>query len=297
MTIPEVYLGRLVLQRRVENNSPESPLSSSGQLDDVDLASTSSGEEIWSDVNVPEDVTDVLSVKRSNKFKVEEDYATTPLPTVDPDYYRLARELAGEPDWEAIYIPEGGECEEIPPPGSRSVLRPLATAVGCALSTVEEINRLTKPGQERVIDSAAAVVGYVGQTIHDTGMDVVDSAVGVDWLKGAQTVATGVGGTLVSAAKAGVTGLKVLAETPLAKRFSGAVRKVATEAALGVVVGSQSVLEGVKRRVDDSVNSLDARNRYLSGLLNPNGLPAGEVVPLDDDMLSDDSSIDDADEE
>ena len=105
------------------------------------------------------------------------------------------------------------------------------------------------------------------------------------------------GGTLVSAAKAGVTGLKVLAETPLAKRFSGAVRKVATEAALGVVVGSQSVLEGVKRRVDDSVNSLDARNRYLSGLLNPNGLPAGEVVPLDDDMLSDDSSIDDADEE
>jgi hypothetical protein len=188
-------------------------------------------------------------------------------------------EVANELDFEYL---ESGEGAIESRKRAHSLVPPIKQTVHNAAYAAAETNKLVKPIASSVGQSLLTGAQYVGQVLHDTGLDTLDTVQAIPWAD-LTKAAYESGKTAVSAVgAASYLAAKSLAASPLGQRVIGGIDTAATTAQLKATETVTNVLRGVRDRLVSTLDALNEHEMKLNERLNPHGLPRGEVVEIDE---------------
>ena len=196
-----------------------------------------------------------------------------------------AEELALAEELEFDYVSEEEGLDELGR-RQRSLVPPIKQGVGAAVSvaaeTVAETNKLVQPVASTVGKSLLSGARYVGQILHDTGLDTLDSVNAIPWTDLSYSALEGGKAALTVAGFAAYLAAKGFAATPLGQRIIGGIDNAATVAQLRATQAVGNLLRGARDRLDTAVEVLDGQQMKLHERLNPYGLARGVIVDMDD---------------
>lgn len=278
--------GGLHFRRGGRSGSLLSEKSSTGNLEEIPLvAPRSTGADNNDDESSSSSYEEVLPADR--------DCTEEWLPEEDEYFFHSESNYGGEK--EEILEDEGFECidgryaRSVPAIESanrlrrrKSIIGPIKRAVRSTAHLIEDIDRRTKPLQNEVGRRAFQGADRIGKIIHDTTLDVMDTAEQVDILRSAESVIEGFGSLFSSVAAGGYSAWATFAASPVGNRIVSGVSLSFSRAEFNVLDASIALLSEFRDSLDRAVHSLDERKVAIDGRLRPFGLPRGEVVPLED---------------
>ena len=285
-TLKEIVVegGGLHLRRERRSGSPISEKSSTGNLEEIPLEAPRStvarnNDDDDDDEFSYEDVVPLDRERTDEWVPEDEEYSL-------PESNYGEEEILEDDGFECIdgrfarSVLPAIECHRLR--RRKSIIGPIKRAVRSTAHLIENLDRRTKPLQNEVGRRAFQGADSIGKIIHDTTLDVMDTAEQVDIVRSAESVIGGLGSLLSSIASGGYSAWATFAASPVGNRVVSGVSLSVSRAEFNVLDTSIAVLTGFRDSLDRAVHSLDQRKVAIDERLRPFGLPRGEVVPLED---------------
>lgn len=190
-------------------------------------------------------------------------------------------EFASDDSYECINRNVKSEIVGGPRLRRKSIIGPFKGAIRSTAHIIEDLDRKTKPLQDEVSRRAYEGLSAIGQALHDTALDGMDTIDQIDLKQGAASVFGGIGTLMTKVGSGGYAAVASLAVTPLGRRIVDGVDVSVSKTKLRVLDASIAVLSGLRNRLDKTVNLLDGHKVAIDEKLKPFGLPKGEVVAFD----------------
>ena len=205
-----------------------------------------------------------------------EEWEELPDPRGSPDTIKLLAELDMEfvHDWEGLDLEGRRRSNSLIPKMKQSV----DVAVSVAAAGAQEH---VKPVADQLGRNVLSGVTVVGNVLHDTGLDTLDTIQNIPWAKLTHSALEGGKDVAVALSSATYTAAGAFAATPLGQRLIGGVDMGLSYMQLKATEGTNYIVKSAYNKLGDYVSSLENHEKRLNDRLNSHGLPRGEVVVMD----------------